>query len=101
LKGARTIVAEPDGQAAICPTGNPGMATAGMGDVLAGMIAGLLAQGLTPSLAAKTGVFLHGLAGDLGTHKLGQASLIASDLLDLIPQAILNIQQETSEEFYP
>ena len=97
LKGARTIVAEPDGQAAICPTGNPGMATAGMGDVLTGMIAGLLAQGLPPGLAAKAGVFLHGLAGDLGMHKLGQTSLIASDLLNFIPQAILTVQHETSE----
>jgi len=97
LKGARTIVAEPDGQAAICPTGNPGMATAGMGDILTGMIAGLLAQGLPPGLAAKAGVFLHGLAGDLGAHELGQASLIASDLLDFIPEAILTIQQETRE----
>ena len=97
LKGARTIVAEPDGQAAICPTGNPGMATAGMGDVLTGMIAGLLAQGIPPGLAAKAGVFLHGLAGDLGMHELGQASLMASDVLDFIPQAILTTQQETSE----
>ena len=100
LKGARTIVAEPDGQAAICPTGNPGMATAGMGDILTGMIAGLLAQGLPPGLAAKAGVFLHGLAGDLGMHKLGQTSLIASDLLDFIPQAILTVQHETSEQLY-
>ena len=73
------------------------MATAGMGDVLTGMIAGLLAQGLPPGLAAKAGVFLHGLAGDLGMQKLGQTSLIASDLLDFIPQAILTVQHETSE----
>ena len=97
LKGARTVIAEPDGRVAICPTGNPGMATAGMGDVLTGMIAGLLAQGLPPGLAAKAGVFLHGLAGDLGAHELGQASLIASDLLDFIPQAISTVQQETNE----
>ncbi|MDT7042301.1 NAD(P)H-hydrate dehydratase [Candidatus Nitronereus thalassa] len=92
LKGARTIVAGPDGQAAICPTGNPGMATAGMGDVLTGMISGFLAQGLTPWQAARAGVFLHGLAGDLAAKKLGEAGLIARDLLDQIPQAIQTVQ---------
>ncbi len=94
LKGARSIVAGPDGQAAICPTGNPGMATAGMGDVLTGMIAGFLAQGLSPWEAARTGVYLHGLAGDIAARKIGQAGLIARDLLDCIPQAIQTIQQE-------
>jgi ADP-dependent NAD(P)H-hydrate dehydratase / NAD(P)H-hydrate epimerase len=93
LKGARTIVAGPDGQAAICPTGNPGMATAGMGDVLTGMISGLLAQGLTPWQAAKAGVYLHGLAGDLAAQKTGEAGLIARDLLDCIPQAIQTVQR--------
>lgn len=88
LKGARTIIASPDGQAAICPTGNPGMASAGMGDVLTGMIVGLLAQGLSPWNAARAGVYLHGLAGDLGAEKLGQAGLIASDLIECIPHAI-------------
>lgn len=94
LKGARTIVAGPDGQTAICPTGNPGMASAGMGDVLTGMIAGLLAQGLSPWDAARTGAFLHGLAGDLAAQNLGQAGLIARDLLTCIPQAILTVQCE-------
>lgn len=94
LKGARTIVAGPDGQTAICPTGNPGMATAGMGDVLTGMIAGLLAQGLIPWDAARIGVFLHGLAGDLAAQTFGQAGLIARDLLNCIPQAILTVQRD-------
>ncbi len=92
LKGARTIVAGPDGKAAICPTGNPGMATAGMGDVLTGMITGLLAQGLSPWQAARAGVFLHGFAGDIAAQKIGQAGLIAGDLLACIPQAILKAQ---------
>ncbi len=98
LKGARTIVAGPDGQAAICPTGNPGMATAGMGDVLTGMITGLLAQGLSAIQAAMAGVFLHGLAGDLAAKEFGQAGLIARDLLNRIPQAILSVQHFAENE---
>lgn len=98
LKGARTIVAGPDGQVAICPTGNPGMATAGMGDVLTGMITGLLAQGLPAMLAAKAGVFLHGLAGDLAAKDFGHAGLIARDLLNHIPQAIVSVQHLAENE---
>ena len=69
------------------------MATAGMGDILTGMITGLLAQGLTPWQAAKAGVYLHGLAGDLTAQKLGEVGLLAHDLLEFIPYAILHIQQ--------
>ena len=87
LKGARTVIASPDGQAAICPTGNPGMATAGMGDVLTGMIVGLLAQGLSAWDAARAGVYLHGLAGDWASEQRGQAGMIASDLIECIPNA--------------
>lgn len=87
LKGARTIIASPDGQAAICPTGNPGMATAGMGDALTGMIVGLLAQGLSAWNAARAGVYLHGLAGDCASAELGQAGMIAGDLIECIPHA--------------
>ena len=87
LKGARTVIASPDGQAAICPTGNPGMATAGMGDALTGMIVGLLAQGLSSWDAARSGVYLHGLAGDCAAEKLGPAGVIASDLIEHIPDA--------------
>ena len=87
LKGARTIIASPDGQAAICPTGNPGMATAGMGDALTGMIVGLLAQGLSSWNAARSGVYLHGLAGDCAAEKMGHAGLLASDLIEYIPHA--------------
>ncbi|HEX2055357.1 MAG TPA: NAD(P)H-hydrate dehydratase [Nitrospiraceae bacterium] len=88
LKGARTVVARPDGMAAICPTGNPGMATAGTGDVLTGMIAGLLAQGLSQWDAACTGTYFHGLAGDLTARTVGQAAMTAGDLIEHIPQAL-------------
>jgi hydroxyethylthiazole kinase-like uncharacterized protein yjeF len=88
LKGARTVIAEPHGQVAICPTGNPGMASAGMGDVLTGMIAGLLAQGLSAWDAARAGVYLHGLAGDLAAATIGEPGLIAGDVITAIPQAL-------------
>lgn len=88
LKGARTVVARPDGAAAICPTGNPGMATAGTGDVLTGMIVGLLAQGLAPWEAACAGAYLHGCAGDLASAEKGPAGLIAGDLIEQIPYAL-------------
>lgn len=88
LKGARTVIAEPQGQVAICPTGNPGMASAGMGDVLTGMIAGLLAQGLEAWDAARAGVYLHGLAGDLAAATIGKPGLIAGDVIHAIPHAL-------------
>lgn len=98
LKGARTIVAEPGGQAAICPTGNPGMASAGMGDVLTGIITGLLAQGVPSWEAAQAGVYVHGLAGDLAAARLGYAGLIASDVISEIPQALRSILSTASGE---
>jgi len=86
LKGHGTIVT--DGRRVFTnPTGNPGMATGGCGDVLTGLIAALLAQGLEPFAAAQLGVFLHGRAGDLARDRLSEASLIASDLLDDLPVA--------------
>jgi NAD(P)H-hydrate epimerase len=88
LKGARTVVANPDGRAAICPTGNPGMATAGTGDVLTGMIVGLLAQGLGPWDAACAGAYLHGLAGDLASLRFGAAGMTAGDVIEQIPYAL-------------
>lgn len=88
LKGARTVVARPDGVAAICPTGNPGMATAGTGDVLTGMMVGLLSQGLPSWEAACAATFLHGLAGDLAASDKGQAGMIASDVIEQIPSAL-------------
>lgn len=88
LKGARTVVARPDGTTAICPTGNPGMATAGTGDVLTGMIVGLLAQGLPSWEAACAATFLHGLAGDLAAYDKGQGGMIAGDVIEQIPYAL-------------
>ena len=92
LKGHGTIVADIDGALYVNETGNPGMATGGMGDVLTGMIAGLLAQGLAVFDAARLGVYLHGLAGDLAAEEIGEVGLIASDLLDRIPEAIEQYQ---------
>lgn len=91
LKGASTLIATPAGQVAVNSTGNPGMATAGSGDVLTGVIAGLLGQGLPPWDAARLGVFLHGLAGDIGVQHTGLHSLIAGDLIDHLPAAFLQV----------
>ncbi len=87
LKGAPAIVAAPDGSVWINSTGNPGMATAGTGDVLAGVIAALLAQGNTAPAAARNAVYLHGHAGDLCARAKTQYGLIASDLIDQLPAA--------------
>jgi ADP-dependent NAD(P)H-hydrate dehydratase / NAD(P)H-hydrate epimerase len=88
LKGARTVVARPDGFAAICPTGNPGMATAGTGDVLTGMIVGLLAQRLSPWDAAYAATYLHGLAGDVAAGEIGEVGMTAGDVIERIPHAL-------------
>jgi len=89
LKGCGTVVADRDGAWAICPLGNPGMATAGSGDVLSGVIGALLAQGLAPWAAATTGVVAHAGAGDLAADQVGQRGLIATDITAFLP-AILN-----------
>jgi NAD(P)H-hydrate epimerase len=88
LKGARTIVADRSGVLTVNSTGNPGMATAGTGDVLTGMIAGLIAQGYPPDQAARFGVYLHGLAGDLAAAEVGEVGFLAGDLIRRIPAAI-------------
>ena len=93
LKGHRTVVANVDGELYLNETGNPGMASGGCGDVLTGIIAGLLGQRLSLFDAARLGVHLHGLAGDLAAAERGQVGLIASDLLDTIPLAIRQYQQ--------
>jgi len=90
LKGAGTIVAEKE-RYYVNKTGNPGMATAGSGDVLTGVIGGFLAQGLGLFDAARLGVYVHGMAGDLAAKKKGEVGLIASDILEQIPYAIKKI----------
>jgi NAD(P)H-hydrate epimerase len=87
LKGALTVIAEPDGTVSVAPFENPALASGGTGDVLAGVIAALLAQGLAPGPAARLGVYLHGAAGDLVRERLGDAGLLASDLPDAVPMA--------------
>ncbi|HEY8237910.1 MAG TPA: NAD(P)H-hydrate dehydratase [Candidatus Limnocylindrales bacterium] len=85
LKGAKTVIAEPDGTVTVAPFENPALATGGTGDVLAGIIGALLAQGLAPGPAARLGVYLHGTAGDVVRERLGDAGLLASDLPDVVP----------------
>ncbi len=91
VKGARTIISTPEGELFINTTGNPGMSSGGMGDVLSGIIGGLLAQGLEPVEACKLGVFVHGLAGDMVAEQNGEAGIIASDVANILPAAITRI----------
>ncbi len=84
LKGARTVVADPDGPAAIIPTGNPGMATGGTGDVLAGLLGALLAGGLRPREAARVAAWVHGRAGDIAAARFGERGMVAGDLAEAI-----------------
>ena len=88
LKGARTVIATADGKVAINSTGNPGMASAGMGDVLAGMLAALLGQGLAAEDAIKLGVYLHGLVGDRVAQAQGEVGMIASDVIAGLPAGL-------------
>ncbi len=88
LKGARTVMATPEGRVFINPTGNPGMASGGMGDVLAGMLAGLLGQGLEVEDALKLGVYLHGFVADRAAEAKGEIGLIASDVIEGLPEGL-------------
>jgi NAD(P)H-hydrate epimerase len=92
LKGHGTIVSDGNNMF-INPTGNAGMATAGAGDVLTGVIAALIGQGLSAFDASVLGVYVHGLAGDLAAQQKGQVSLIATDLIDLLPDAFLQLEK--------
>ncbi|MGE4586429.1 MAG: NAD(P)H-hydrate dehydratase [Mangrovibacterium sp.] len=94
LKGAFTSVSFPGGEIFFNSSGNPGMATAGSGDVLTGIILGLLAQAMEPADAALAGVFLHGLAGDLAAEETGQEALLAGDLVRFLGRAFLNVRNQ-------
>jgi len=100
LKGAPAVIASPNGEAYVNPSGNAGMATGGMGDVLTGLIASLLAQGLPAGQATCLGVYWHGLAGDLGAESQGQAGLLAHDLAEALPGAEQSIRNGSDTERY-
>jgi len=93
LKGVPTIVSEPGGRTFINTNGNPGMATAGAGDVLTGIVAAFLAQGLDPEDTSILSVYLHGLAGDIAASKKGMHSLIATDIIEMIPEAFMQLKK--------
>lgn len=93
LKGANTTVAPPMGGVAISPFANPALSTAGTGDVLAGIIAGLLAQGVKPFDASCAGVYVHGMAGEILKEKVGDAGVLASDLIPLIPKVLKQLKK--------
>ena len=88
LKGNQTLVATPAGNVFINPTGNDAMATGGMGDVLAGIIGGFIAQGTKPLESAMLGVYIHGLAGDIWVSENGSVGCLASDVIHYLPKAI-------------
>lgn len=92
LKGSPTVVAYYDGAVYVNQTGNNGMAVGGSGDVLSGIIGSFLAQGLKPIDAALCGVFIHGLAGDIASFELGERSMMASDLIDFLPDAFMMLE---------
>ncbi len=94
LKGARTVTALPDGRVRLNGSGNPGLASGGMGDVLTGLIGGLLAQGLAPAAAAVLGVYLHGRAADRLRVRFGEAGMVAGDVLAELPAARFELQQQ-------
>lgn len=96
LKGAYSAVCNTSGEVFFNSTGNPGMATAGSGDVLTGIIGALLAQKLKPFDALRLGVYLHGLSGDLAKSEKGEISLNASDIIEAIPESILSINHTTN-----
>ncbi|MCL6640653.1 MAG: NAD(P)H-hydrate dehydratase, partial [Candidatus Rokubacteria bacterium] len=91
LKGAGSVIADPSGEAWINPTGNPGMASGGTGDVLTGMAGAFLARGLAPAAALQTAVYLHGRAGDLAAERVGEEALIAGDVIAALPDAFRSL----------
>ena len=100
LKGHRTLIASPDGATWVNPTGNPGMATGGTGDILTGVIAGLIAQHPKAILRAiALAVYLHGLAGDLAANALGENCLVATDLIRYLPEAFASVREHRAADF--
>src|SRR5579864_2173762 len=100
LKGDRTIVAKPDAEAWINPTGNPGMATGGTGDILTGIVAGMLAQNPQRTFqAVLAAVYLHGLAGDIACEHLGEQALVATDLVKALPEAFRRVRVEAGQKW--
>lgn len=97
LKGAPTVTGTKDGMIYVNPTGNAGMATGGSGDVLTGVVAGLIGQGISVSDAAWSGVFVHGLAGDLAKGAKGEMGMIAGDVLEAIPEALVSVKGPRSK----
>jgi len=93
LKGAHTLIAEPEGLIRISPFANPGLASGGTGDVLTGIIAGLMAQGLSPGVAASCGVYIHGQAGEAVRTRIGDTGSIASDLIERLPETIRDLKR--------
>jgi NAD(P)H-hydrate epimerase len=91
LKGARTVIAHPDGRVYVNPTGNPGMASGGMGDVLTGAIAGLITQGVEPDCAARAAVYLHGAAGDSLARSRGPQGFLAGEVMDALPAELAKV----------
>ena len=91
LKGATSVVGVPDGTVLLNPTGNPGMASGGTGDVLSGILGAFLARGLEPSAALASAVYLHGLAGDVAAERVGQESLAAGDVIEALPEAFRRV----------
>jgi ADP-dependent NAD(P)H-hydrate dehydratase / NAD(P)H-hydrate epimerase len=98
LKGYRTLIAQPHGEVWVNPTGNPGMATGGTGDILTGMIAGMIAQNARDVIRAViAAVYLHGLAGDVARETMGEASLVATDLVRALPEAMRRVQESAKK----
>jgi NAD(P)H-hydrate epimerase len=97
LKGSKSVIAEPDGTIYINPTGNPGMASGGMGDILTGMIAGYLSQGYSAGEALKLGVFLHGMLGDRLEKEKGSLGYLAQDMLEVIPNTFASLKSVSKD----
>lgn len=97
LKGRFTAICTPGGHTYFNPTGNSGMATAGSGDVLTGIILALLARGYVPLNACRLGVYLHGLAGDIAARRLGEDSLVASDIIEALPAALCSLKEDVDK----